>query len=118
METLLAPIVIFVIGVAHWYRGKGGLGLALAVCGLAGMGILLVSGRCRVAFYGLLVAVSRQLGLFLARILLVLVFCMLLTPMAIILRLVGKDPIPKRADQSKPSYWEPPTPDGGLDKMF
>src|SRR5581483_7387401 len=41
------------------------------------------------------------------RLILTLLFALLITPIAIILRLLGKQPIDLRPDSSAPSYWRP-----------
>ena len=57
---------------------------------------------------------AHALGFINTRILLALVFFVVLAPIALLLRLVGKDPLERRRDRARPTYWrtrEPAEPD-------
>ena len=45
------------------------------------------------------------LGTIMTRVLLTLVFVLVVTPIGLILRLVGKDPMHRKPDPSKETYW-------------
>lgn len=57
-------------------------------------------------------AFAAVLGFVMTRVLLTLVFFLGVLPTGLILRLVGRDPIPKRPDPSRGSYWIDVTEDG------
>ena len=50
-------------------------------------------------------AVAGVLGWINARILLSIVFVVLVAPVALVLRLLGRDPLARRRDPKAPSYW-------------
>ncbi len=57
---------------------------------------------------------AAALGFVNTRILLAIVFFVVLAPIALVLRLVGKDPLERRRDRNRPTYWrtrEPAEPD-------
>ncbi|HWE27813.1 MAG TPA: SxtJ family membrane protein [Polyangia bacterium] len=57
---------------------------------------------------------AHALGFINTRILLALVFFVVLAPIALFMRLVGKDPLERRRDRRRPTYWrtrEPAEPD-------
>ena len=53
-----------------------------------------------------------------ARVVLVLVFLFLVTPLALLFRLSGKDSLRLRRDRSAKSYWQPAKPASPLDRQF
>ena len=55
--------------------------------------------------YGLWLGFSVILGYFISRALLTIIFFIVLTPTALIMRLVGKDPMERKWDPAVKSYW-------------
>ena len=53
---------------------------------------------------------SIVLGFFVSRIILTILFCVIIVPMGLIMRLVGKDPMDRKLDSKAPSYWKPREP--------
>ena len=92
-------LVLRAIAAVLWWRGRigraeiaGAVGLALLVCGLVYPSLLKWPSAVWWRF-------SRVLGHFNARILLGIVFFFLLTPMSVLWRLAGKDPLARRRDR-------------------
>ncbi len=59
-------------------------------------------------------ALAHALGFVNTRLLLALVFFVVMAPIALVLRAVGKDPLERRRDRRRATYWrtrEPPEPD-------
>jgi len=85
-------------------------------------GIILAS--CRVippafrAIYRVWFGFSIVLGYFVSRIILTVVFWLVITPMALIMRVLRKDPMDRKFDPSAPSYWRrrEPTEDTSLER--
>src|SRR5262249_2223822 len=50
-------------------------------------------------------AVAHVLGWINTRILLTAVFFVVFTPISLVLRLIGRDPLDRKRDKSRPSYW-------------
>jgi len=55
--------------------------------------------------YRIWIALSVILGYFISRVLLTIIFVIVVVPMALIMRLVGKDPMDRRLGPDAPSYW-------------
>jgi hypothetical protein len=53
-----------------------------------------------------------------ARAFLMLMFLFLILPAAVIMRLVGKDPLHLKRQPGATSYWKPPKQGGSLDRSF
>ena len=56
--------------------------------------------------YHLWIALSVILGYFVSRILLTIIFCVVVVPTGLIMRLVGKDPMDRKLDPAAESYWK------------
>jgi hypothetical protein len=55
--------------------------------------------------YSLWLAFSIILGYFVSRILLTIIFFLVITPMGLIFRVIGKDPMERKLDRKAISYW-------------
>ncbi len=64
---------------------------------------------------------AHALGLFNTRILMGLVYFLMITPMGVIMRLGGRDPLDRRL-KDRPSYWikrkQQPDPKGAMERRF
>ena len=92
-------IVLLVIAAALVWRGRvgraeilGAVGAVLLVCGLVYPPILRVPSALWWRF-------SRALGHVNARVLLTVLFSVVLTPLSVVWRLTGKDPLARRRDR-------------------
>ena len=92
-------IVLLLIATALAWRGRvgraeiiAGIGAVLLVCGLTAPRMLAVPSRLWWRF-------SRALGHINARVLLTLMFSIILTPVSLVWRLTGKDPLQRRKDR-------------------
>jgi hypothetical protein len=90
-----------------WYQGghlwPAPLSLAAGLFLLSG---LAVPAALRVP-YGLWMYLARVLGWVNTRLLLGLVFYTLFTVIGVAMRLLGRDPLQRRWEPSRPSYWQP-----------
>jgi len=91
--------------------------LALAV-GLAILACSLVSLRAARYLYIVLTAVALPIGFLVSLVLLALFYFLLLTPVGLLFRLIGRDPLCRRFDSSCDSYWVPRKSPGGPDRYF
>ena len=103
----VGPVLVLVALVIAWRGGwafgtgarwLAGSGAALAVLGLAAPAVLLPLYR---AWMGL----ALVLGHVMTRVLLTLVFFLVVTPIGLVRRAVGRDPIEKSAAPDRTSYW-------------
>jgi hypothetical protein len=100
--TLLGiwPALVHGLPLRAWALLAGGLLLVPAVIAPA-----ILSGPYRVWM-----AVGRVLGLINSRIILTVFFYVVLTPVGIVARLLGNDPMRRRYDPAAPSYRQPRSP--------
>ncbi len=76
----------------------GGIGAALVALGLAAPALLK-------PVYRIWMALAVVLGFVMTRVILSIVFYLILTPIGLVLRLLGKDPLHRTLDPNAPSYW-------------
>lgn len=93
---------------AYWYRG-GDEAFALAVWGAAVFAALtgfVFPAWMRLLFVGMSY-LAFPIGWAVSHLLLALVYYLVLTPIGLILKILGRDPLQRRADPSASSYWKP-----------
>ncbi len=104
-----AWLVFFLALGAHQYFAKGhqSLGLALAALAVLGGGAGLAwPAALRWIFVGWLV-VAFPIGWLVSQAMLALMFYVVLTPIAVVLRLRGRDSLCRRPAPGQPSFWVP-----------
>ena len=84
--------------------------LALVVCALR--------PRWFRGFYRAGMTVSFHIGQVMGRILLTLLFLLVVTPMGLLLRLLGKDLLQLKRPSSASTYWRPAKTSNQFDRMF
>lgn len=103
-----------------WYRGKVAPWTASTV--LVVLGVVALAAGFRPAwfrsFYRVGMTIGAVIGQVTGWILLTLFFLLALTPMALVFRLLGKDPLSLRWDKSAKTYWRTAKPYGDLDRSF
>ncbi len=70
------------------------------------------------SFYRAGMTIGAAIGQVMGQILLTLFFLLALTPMALVFRVLGKDPLSLRWDKSAKTYWRTAKPYGDLDRSF
>ncbi len=102
------------------YRGKVAPATASTV--FAVLGAVALAAWSRPAwfrrFYRVGMSIGAAIGHVVGRILLTLFFLLALTPMAVVFRVLGKDPLALRWDKSATTYWRTAKPYGDLDRSF
>jgi len=87
----------------------------------AGVAIFLCSLSCprltRILYVGLTVAVM-PIGLVVSFVLLAAFYFLLLTPIALLFRLIGRDPLHRRFDPEAQSYWVPHKATETMERYF
>jgi len=92
-----------------------------AVIFLAGLIIFLSSRlylRLTKLFYLILTAVTAPIGFVLSFLLMAVFFFLLITPLSIVFRLIGRDPLNRRFDPDAKSYWLARQEPDVLDRYF
>ena len=102
---VLVGVAVFILWRRGWEPGTvvyvlGGIGGALMVLGL----VLPVILR---PIYRVWMGLAFVLGFIMTRVLLTLVFYLVVTPIGLLLRLFGKDPMQRALKPDQPSYWIP-----------
>ncbi len=117
LSALAASIVLAGVFVLLW-----GLAMVWAVVVLAaGAAILLcslVAPRAARIVYIALSAVGLPIGFVVSFILLAAFYFLLLTPLALLFRLIGRDPLHRRFDHTTDSFWIARKPTASLDRYF
>ena len=65
----------------------------------------IVSPRILRPVYNVFIKIAHALGWFNTRLILIVVYYVLLTPIGLIMRVFGKDPLDKKIDKDVDSYW-------------
>ena len=81
--------------------------IGLVACGVATQLLAFVAPRAVLALRAAWMGLAGLLGWVNSRILLSIVFFVLVTPLALVLRALGKNPLDLRI-RDRPSYWRPP----------
>jgi hypothetical protein len=117
LSALVASIVLAGVFVLLW-----GLAIVSAIVALAaGTAILLctlVWPRAARIIYVTLSAVGLPIGFVMSFVLLGAFYFLLLTPLALLFRLIGRDPLHRRFDPGASSYWVLRKPTASLDRYF
>ncbi len=100
--------VLLVIAAVVWWRNDftlttaayvlGGIGGALVVLGLAAPVVLK-------PVYRVWMALAVVMGFIMTRVILSVVYYLVMTPIGLVMRLFGKDPMHRRIDPDAASYW-------------
>lgn len=102
-------IILAIAGlVAAWYvNRRGGMSPVYFLILSAGFGLAaLLTPKFLVPLHKLWMGLGIILGAIISRIILTLVFFLVITPIGIFTRLLGKDFLNLKLDKSRPSYWE------------
>ena len=97
--------ILVILGLIALWRHKGSYpyllvpGAALVILGLAVPAALLPFQKAWMAF-------AVVFGYFMSRVILVVLFYAVITPIGVITRLFGKDMLDERIEKSRPSYWK------------
>lgn len=96
-----------------YFRGRPTLAAAFWVAAVLLRLVGLVSPqRLRPVFLALTLA-AWPIGWVVSRLVLAIIYYAVVTPIALVLRLLGRDPLARRPDPSAVSYWERYDPDRG-----
>jgi hypothetical protein len=104
---LTLPLFAVIVGTILWWRFDqtvapgviGGLALVFAVIGT------LRPAVARPVYLGWMYA-AYPIGWLIGHLLLGVVFFLILTPIGLLMRMVGRDPLSRRFDDTRTSYWD------------
>jgi hypothetical protein len=103
-----------------WWRGASGLSLPVAAVVVSVLVLLvaLIQPRWFRGFYRLGMTVSYHMGLFVGKILLAVFFFLLVTPLGLLLRCLGKDLLQFVKQPGDKTWWQPAKNNRAFDRMF
>ena len=105
VASVLIALVLYVFGGADvgWCAAIAVVGACIALSGF-------VSLRLTRYIYIGMVAITLPIGLVISSILMMLFYFGLITPLGLVFRLIGRDPLSRRFDPKARSYWVPYQP--------
>lgn len=105
---LVVGIVLVGIAIFFSWRNAWATSPVTMAAGVAGVSLLaagLLFPRLLRLLYPVWMAFALILGTIMTAVLLSLVFYLVVTPIGLVLKMLGKDPMHRRPDPSLPSYW-------------
>ena len=117
--AVVLPVTFALLGFIVGHRlGSAGVRNGLWAAGAVLTAAYVAVPRLRRPLYvGISVAVY-PIGWVVSHVIVLVVFVVVVTPMALLLRVLGRDPLQRRFDPSVPSYWVPRTPAGDVRRYF
>jgi hypothetical protein len=89
------------------YRGRPTLGVVLAVIALAGGLSGLVRPPSVRVLFATAMGLAMPIGWVVSRVLLGTLFYVVITPVSVLFRLIGRDALARQADKAAPTHWVP-----------
>jgi hypothetical protein len=113
IATALISILLYLLkGLAvQWALTIFGIGFVIFLCSLACLKLARI-------IYISLMAATLPIGFAVSFILLSAFYFLLLTPLALVFRLIGRDPLHRKIDSAANSYWVTRSPPRALDRYF
>lgn len=112
---IIAALIFLTIATLHLLKGHHGFAIAFYL--LAGT-FFTMTGFFPAAFK----KITSTIGEFVTALMLSLIFYIMITPMGLMMRLFGRDPLDKKIEKEKDSYWEKKEVSGeditGYEKQF
>ena len=118
--TAVMAVVVNLILWATYLRGLISIAIPAfaAVAALLIVTIAAIQPRWFRGFYRIGMTVSFHVGQVIGTVLLILLFFLVVTPMGLLLRLLGKDLLLIKKNTSKGTYWHPARDNREFDRMF
>lgn len=105
---LVVPLAVLIVIILLWWRAVSWTwigGIAIATAGFA------VAGSCRPAWarpvYLAWMTAAYPIGWIVGHLVMAAVFYLILTPIGLTMRIIGRDPLARQFDPNRTSYWEP-----------
>lgn len=116
----LAAIAWFELLVFSFGLGEARPIVAGAFAGLAALSLLfsLVAPRANLPIYIGLTLVAYPIGFVLSYLIMGFLFFVMITPLGLFFRLIGKDPLNRRFEPAAETYWSDPRPRRGKESYF
>ena len=95
---IIAALIFLIIGTLHLLKGHNGYSIVFYA--LAGIFFVMTQ-----FFPEVFTKITRAIGEFITKLILCVIFYSVVTPTGLIMRLFGKDPLDRRIEKEKDSYW-------------
>lgn len=116
------PILLAFVGIAGaiatWRFGAPGVGRAIAGIGLPLVLVYFALPPTRIPIYRLYMAVFFPVGWTISHLVLLVLFFAIVTPTALLMRLFRYDPMKRRAEPERDSYWTDHRTGGGTSRYL
>ncbi len=99
--------VFIAIGSMQIYKGHTGMALGLYLGSGVVLLLSLLAPLVLKPVYKILTAIGHKIGWINSRILLGVLFYVFFTPVAVVFKLIGRDPLDRKIEKEKSSYWVP-----------
>ena len=108
---LVMTVPLLILGALLWWKGKPAAPYLLALAGFF-LIIALVLPRILQPIEWVWMKLAHILSAIMTRVILTLTFYLVITPLGLAMRLLGKDLLHLKFEQNRQSYWVPVEPDG------
>lgn len=97
--------ILLVFGFIHFLKGRAVLFRYFLGFGLVFLALSLAIPRSLKGVYAVFLKIAHMLGWFNTRVILIFIYYVVLTPIALVFRLSGKDLLNRKPDKNAKSYW-------------
>jgi hypothetical protein len=118
--AVIALIACALIALVFFLLHVVGKTFALVILGIGAAIFLadLISAALSLIFYRVLMAIALPMGLVVSFTLLTVFYILLITPMALLFRVMGRDPLQRKFEADAGSYWVPRRPPDSVGRYF
>ncbi len=97
--------MLTVLGFINFLKARTVLSESFALSGGVVLILALIMPNALKGIYGIFKKVAHAIGWFNTRVMLLAIYFLILTPIAVLMRMFGKDFLDKRIDKNADSYW-------------
>jgi hypothetical protein len=102
---VILPILLGAIAAYSWWRGRTELAEGLIGIGAIALSLRFALPGAWLAFFRLWMRLALLMSAIMSRVILTLFFFLVLTPLSLVLRILGKTPLDLRFKDGRASYW-------------
>ena len=97
--------ILLVAGTINFFKGRVVWYTSFFSLGLVAISLALVTPKSLKPVYIIFTKIAHAIGWFNTRLILILIYFVIVTPMAILLKISGKDPLNRKIDKNEKSCW-------------
>lgn len=102
---IVLSVILFVIGTINLYKNKISFALFFYLADLVTIILVIINPVLLNPIYKFLLFISHIIGWINTRILLCAIYYLVFSPIGLVLRIFRKDPLDRKFDRGKSSYW-------------